>query len=90
MLFCRNDELYVSQEGQTGFSICQLQDNPLTSSDEQHLDTVSYLKSPSPAPFAGSSVDSAEDRSLYNREDKIPKKVVKNMHLYTSNHSDRQ
>lgn len=69
-----NDELYVSEEGDTCFSICQVQDNLFTSSDEQHLDTVSYLKSPSPAPFAGSSVDSAEDRSLYNREDKIPKK----------------
>lgn len=52
--------------------IYQPQDKPFTSSDEQHPNTESYLKSQSPVPFGGSSVDSAEDGSLNNREDKIP------------------
>lgn len=56
MLFCRHKQL-VTRDGQI---------------DEQHLDTESYLKSPSPVPFRGSSVDSDEDGSFFNREDKIP------------------
>lgn len=38
--------------------------------------------------FVGSSVDFVEDWSFYNCEDKIFKKVVKNMYLYISNYSD--
>lgn len=62
MLFCRHKQ-FVTRDGQIGIgiSMCQPQDKPLTSSDEQYLDTVSYLKSPSPAPFAGSSVDSVAE-----------------------------
>lgn len=62
MLFCRHKE-FVTRDGLIGISICQPKDKPFTSIDEQHLDTESYLKSPSPVPFGGSSVDSAEDGS---------------------------
>lgn len=71
MLFCRHKQ-FVTRDGQIGISICKSQDKPFTTSDEQHLDTESYLKSPSPVPFRGSSVDSDEDGSFFNREDKIP------------------
>lgn len=59
--FCRHKQSII-QDGQFSIGIGQPQDKPFTSSDEQLLDTVSYLKSPSPAPFAGSSVESTEDR----------------------------
>lgn len=60
---------FVRREGQIGISIyTSLKTNPLR---EQHPNTESYLKSQSPVAFGGSSVDSAEDGSLNNREDKI-------------------
>lgn len=71
MLFCRSKQSII-RDGQLSIGIGQPQDKTFTSSDKQHLYTVSHLKSPSTAPFAGSRVDSTEDGSLYNREDKIP------------------
>lgn len=60
--------------------IDQPHDKPFTSSDVQHLDTESSLKSPSISPFAGSRVDSAEVKILYKGDDKNP--TVKKSHVH--------
>lgn len=60
--------------------IDQPHDKPFTSSDVQHLDTESSLKSPSISPFAGSRVDSAEVKILYKGDDKNP--TVKKPHIH--------
>lgn len=61
-------------------SIDQPQDKPFTSSDVQHLDTESSLKSPSISPFAGSRVDSSEVKSLYKGDDE--NLTVKESHVH--------
>lgn len=48
------------KKSQVCIGIDQPQDKPVTSSDEQHPDTESYLKSPLTSPYAGSRIDSAE------------------------------
>lgn len=58
--FCR-DNSKRDKKSQVCIGIDQPQDKPFTSSDEQYLDIESYLKSLSPAPFAGSSVDSVAE-----------------------------
>lgn len=60
--------------------IDQPHDKPFTSSDVQHLDTESSLKSPSISPFAGSRVDSAEVKRLYKGDDENP--TVKESHVH--------
>lgn len=68
--------------------IDQPQDKPITSSDVQHLDTESSLKSPSISPVVGSMVDSAEVDIPYKGDDKTP--TVKKSHENLAMVSDQR
>lgn len=68
------------KKSQVCIGIDQPQDKPFTSSDEQHLDTESYLKSPSISPYAGSRVDSVEVKIPYISDEKNT--LVKKSHVH--------
>nr|XP_034321578.1 uncharacterized protein LOC105323062 [Crassostrea gigas] len=73
---------------QVDIGIDQPQDKPITSSDVQHLDTESSLKSPSISPVVGSMVDSAEVDIPYKGDDKTP--TVKKSHENLAMVSDQR
>lgn len=77
--FCR-DNSKRDKKSQVCIGIDQPQDKPFTSSDEQHLDTESYLMSPSISPYAGSRVDSVVVKIPYKGDEKNP--TVKKSHVH--------
>lgn len=79
-LFSCRHKKPIDQKGQFTVDIHQSKAKSFPSSDVQHLDTESFLKSPSISSFVGSRVDSAEVDFLSNRDEKNP--IVKKPYIH--------